>query len=110
MSMTWFDVMATMVYPGLTALCVFWASVAIARWVASRRVSDILLALTMIWAASTFAILSLSTGLLAFLPFDEMRLAMRLGFAATWLAGVAFSVVYIRRQHAIYRQHTTKTR
>lgn len=100
------DALATMVYPGLTALCVFWASVSIARWMSARRVTDILLAMTMIWAAATFAVLSLSTGLLAIFPFSEMRLAIRLGFLAALVAGMAFSIGYLRRQHAIYKQHT----
>jgi len=106
MTETMLDLIATMVYPGLAALCIFWASVAIARWMAARRVTDILLAMTMVWAAATFVVLSLSTGLLAIFPFAEMRLAIRLGFLAAWLAGVAFSAGYIRRQHAIYRHHT----
>lgn len=101
-----FDMLATMVYPGLTALCVFWASVAIARWVSARRATDILLALTMVWTAATFVVLSLSTGLLAILPFDEMRAAIRFGFLASLVAGLAFSVGYLRRQHEIYRQQS----
>lgn len=100
------DFVATMVYPGLAALCVFWASVAIARWKTARRATDILLALTMVWASATFVLLSLSTGLLAILPFAEARIPIRLGFMAAWLAGLAFSIDYLRRQHAIYRQRT----
>ena len=106
MTETMLDLIATAVYPGLAALCVFWASVAIAHWMSARRVTDIILAMTMIWGAATFVVLSLSTGMLAIFPFAEMRPAIRLGFLAAWLAGVAFSVGYLRRQHAIYKRHT----
>lgn len=98
------DVLATVVYPGMTSLCVFWTSVAIARWVTARRTSDLLLAATMLMAAASFAVLSLSTGLFSVFQFVEMRLSIRLGFLATLVAGLAGSIGYIRRQHAIYRQ------
>lgn len=98
------DLVATIVYPGLTALSLFWVHISLARWLQTRSLIDILLLLTAIFATATFLLLSLSTGVFMILSFEQLRLAIRLGWLATLLSAIWLTVEYLRRQHATYQQ------
>lgn len=98
------EALATVVYPGLAALCLLWVHVGVARWWSGRRRLDLLLILTATMATATFVLLSLSTGLFVMIDFNQLRLAIRLGWLATLLAGIWLAVEYLRQQHATYQQ------
>lgn len=98
------DLVATIVYPGLTAVSLLWVHISLARWLQTRSLIDILLLLTAIFATATFLLLSLSTGVFMLLSFEQLRLAIRLGWLAILLSAIWLTVEYLRRQHATYRQ------
>lgn len=98
------DLVATIVYPGLTAVSLFWMHIAVARWLSARRLIDILLLLVATFATATFLLLSLSTGVFIILSFEQFRLAIRLGWLATLLSAIWLTAEYLRRQHATYQQ------
>ena len=96
--------LASIVYPGLTAICVLWVSIAIARWMTARRLLELLLAAAATFAAATFGLLSFSTGLLVLVPFEQLRFGIRLGWLITLVLAILTSVEFLRLQHATYRQ------
>lgn len=96
--------LATLVYPGLAAVCFLWTHIGFARFMHSRRVNDALLTLTAVFATATFSLLSLSTGLFIILDFLQVRLAIRLGWLVVLMLALWFSIEYLRRQHANYRR------
>lgn len=98
------DLVATIVYPGLTALSLLWVHISLARWLQTRSLIDILLLLMAIFATATFLLLSLSTGVFMLLSFEQLRLAIRLGWLAILLSAIWLTVEYLRRQHATYQQ------
>lgn len=98
------DLVATIVYPGLTAVSLLWVHISLARWLQTRSLIDILLLLMAIFATATFLLLSLSTGVFMLLIFDQLRLAIRLGWLAILLSAIWLTVEYLRRQHATYQQ------
>lgn len=98
------DLVATIVYPGLTALSLLWVHISLARWLQTRNLIDILLLLMAIFATATFLLLSLSTGVFMLLSFEQLRLAIRLGWLALLLSAIWLTVEYLRRQHATYQQ------
>lgn len=98
------EALATVVYPGLAAVCLLWVHVGLARWWSARRLLDLLLMLTATMATATFVLLSLSTGLFVLVEFAQLRLAIRLGWLATLLAAIWLGVEYLRQQHATYQQ------
>lgn len=98
------DLVATIVYPGLTAVSLLWVHISLARWLQTRSLIDILLLLMAIFATATFLLLSLSTGVFMLLSFEQLRLAIRLGWLAILLSAIWLTVEYLRRQHATYQQ------
>lgn len=98
------DALATLVYPGLAAICFLWVHIGFARFMRPRRVNDALLTLTAVFATATFSLLSLSTGLFIILDFLQVRLAIRLGWLVVLMLALWFSIEYLRRQHANYRR------
>ena len=52
------EALATVVYPGLAAVCLLWVHVGVARWWSARRLLDLLLILTATMATATFVMLS----------------------------------------------------
>lgn len=98
------DLVATIVYPGLTAVSLLWVHISLARWLQTRSLIDILLLLMAIFATATFLLLSLSTGVFMLLSFEQLRLAIRLGWLAVLLSAIWLTVEYLRRQHATYQQ------
>lgn len=98
------EVLASLAYPGLAALCLFWVHVGVARWLAARRWCDALLAATAVFGSATFVLLALSTGVTAVVEFERLRLAIRLGWLVTLGLGIGLSVDFVRRQHAIFRE------
>lgn len=98
------DLVATIVYPGLTAVSLLWMHIAVARWLQTRSLIDILLLLMAIFATATFLLLSLSTGVFMLLSFGQLRLAIRFGWLAILLSAIWLTVEYLRRQHATYQQ------
>lgn len=99
------EALATVVYPGLAAVCLLWVHVGVARWWSARRLLDLLLILTATMATATFVMLSFSTGLFVLVDFAQLRLAIRLGWLGTLLAAIWLCVEYLRQQHATYQQH-----
>lgn len=97
------DALASIVYPGLAAVCVLWVSIGVARWMAVRRMLDLLLIWLATVAAATFILLSLSTGLFMLIPLVTLRLAIRLGWLVTLVLAVLATVEFLRQQHATYR-------
>lgn len=97
------DLVATIVYPGLTAVSLLWVHISLARWLQTRSLIDILLLLMAIFATATFLLLSLSTGVFMLLSFELLRLAIRLGWLAILLSAIWLTVEYLRRQHATYQ-------
>ena len=98
------DLVATIVYPGLTAVNLLWVHIYLARWLQTRSLIDILLLLMAIFATATFLLLSLSTGVFMLLSFGQLRLAIRFGWLAILLSAIWLTVEYLRRQHATYQQ------
>lgn len=98
------DSVATIVYPGMAALSLFWVSVGLARWWKGRQFLDALLVLVAAASCATFALLALSTGLWSLIPFGELRLAIRLGWLSMLVLSSWYSTEFVRRQHEIYRR------
>ena len=98
------DAVASIAYPGMAGICIFWVSVGLARWVATRQLIDALLALMALSTGATFFLLTLSTGLFPVMSFTEILLAILLGWMLTLILAIWYSEEYVRRQHAIYRQ------
>lgn len=98
------EALATVVYPGLAAVCLLWVHVGVARWWNARRLLDLLMILTATLATTTFVMLSLSTGLFVLVNFAQLRLAIRLGWLGTLLAAIWLGMEYLRQQHATYQQ------
>lgn len=105
MQNVWSDALATLVYPGLAAVSFFWAHIGVARLIRTRRINDALLVLLAAFAAATFTLLALSTGLFVFLDFLQARLAIRLGWLVVLILSLWLSVDFMKRQHANYRQN-----
>ena len=101
----WSDALATLVYPGLGAISLFWAHIGLARLLRTRRINDAILVLLAAFTAATFTLLALSTGLFMFLDFLQVRLAIRLGWLVVLLLSLWLSVDFIKRQYANYRQN-----
>lgn len=101
----WSDALATLVYPGLAAISLFWAHIGVARLLRTRRINDAILVLLAAFTAATFTLLALSTGLFMFLDFLQVRLAIRLGWLVVLLLSLWLSVDFIKRQYANYRQN-----
>jgi hypothetical protein len=97
------EALATVVYPGLAAVSLFWVHVGVARLVRSRQMTDVLLLLAAAFATATFVLLALSTGLFVLFDFLQLRLAIRLGWLAVLVVTLLLSVDYARRQYANYQ-------
>lgn len=97
------EALASIVYPGLAAVCVLWVSIGVARYQAARRTLDLLLIALATFAAATFVLLALSTGLFMVVAFESLRLAIRVGWLVTLVLAVLASIEFLRRQHATYR-------
>lgn len=96
--MTYADVLASIVYPGMTALSVAWIFIGAARWCVLRRPVDWLLMTFALCAAVAFALLALSTGMWHLLEFTGQIVYIRTAFGLTLLSGVWFTTEYLRTQ------------
>lgn len=99
------DVLATLVYPGLAAVSLFWTHIGIARLIRTRRLNDALWVLLAGFIAATFILLTLSTGLFVFVDFLQMRLAIRLGWLVVLILSLWLSIDFMKQQHEKYQRN-----
>lgn len=97
------EALASIVYPGLAAICVLWTSIGMARWMEARRLLDLILTSLATVCGATFVLLSISTGVFVLIPFEAMRLSIRIGWMITLVLAILVTAEFLRRQHATYR-------
>ena len=100
------ELLATIDYPLLAALCLFWVYYFIAEYraIQQRRY----LALVGVFLAYTIAlsVLSISTGNFAIVPFSDVRMWVRLPAFITAVLGWGYTFTIIREKYHASRSHS----
>ena len=96
--MNYLDWLATLAYPAWSALCLVWAAILVAEYRAWNNPSLLLLCAAAIGQSVAFALLSVSTGMVALVPFVDVSVYVRSLAVASATCAWIFTLLYLWRR------------